>query len=74
MDVWDEIPEGVFAGPVREGLVLPFIHAGALSFPLFPNGDEILPFPLGFPKFLEGEGLPLPFPLLLSKASRGLGN
>ncbi len=73
IDVWDEIPEGVFAALVKEGLVLPFNHVGALSFALFPNGDELLPFPLGFPKLLERESLTLPFPLLLSKASRDLG-
>ncbi len=65
IDVWDEIPEELLGSLAREGLVLPL--------PLLPNEDVQLPFPLEFPKFPGKGGLPLPFPLLLSKASRGLG-
>ena len=65
----DTTPEEVFAALVKTGLVLPFIHDGELSFPLFPYEEGVLPFP-----FRPGKGgLPLPFPLLLSKARRDLG-
>jgi hypothetical protein len=43
IDVWDEIPEEVLDSLAREGIVLPL--------PLFPNEEELLPFPLGFTKF-----------------------
>ncbi len=67
--MWDDTPEEVFAALVNAGLVLPFIHDGESSLPLFPYEEGVLPFPFG----PEKGGLPLPFPLLLSKARRGLG-